>query len=136
MTITNLVTRRELAEEMKRLGVRGNPLYFYNEDGHLIYHEKIPEILYWKYIAAWTSGELWNALPTYISVDGKLFYLHAIRDNGDPGTSVGYYAFQETKYFACIAGDSFSFTDALAKLVIQLVESGLVLIEEINRRLA
>lgn len=143
MTLSQLVIRREIAEEMKALGVRQKS-YFYWHDmswrdegvgafrtqkhdrGWEIFdHNSFPQSH--SKFAAFSSGELGEMLP-----EGAYSYFQVNGWRCSINKNVG---IVRIKLKEALFADGDTEADARAGLLIYLIKEKLVSIEEINRRL-
>lgn len=123
MKLEDQLTSLDLSRRLKELGVEQESLWYWREIPGQALHCDI----YWParenmlpYISAYSVAELGEMLPIYIEQDDKAFELETVKDSY--GWSIGYL----NKWSVLNRLHEVNEADARAKMLIHLLESGLI----------
>lgn len=139
MRLESMVISRELAEELKALGVRQDSLFYWrkNRASHLEgwnLADCIDTHSVENY-SAFTSGELGEMLPEKIEddEDGTIHRLYIFR-SGKSWITVYRYEENKTGFWSTTyAENSETMTNSIAKMLIYLIKQNLITVEDINK---
>lgn len=126
MTPLNIVTSLELSKRLKELGVEVPSVFWWGKDKEIVFNPLLPNqhVLY----HAYTSEELGRMLPRNCP-EHELKSLQICHSFGD-GWFVGYG--DHMNLDGCHVEDGDSLGDTMAKMLIWLLDRGLITKEQVN----